>query len=69
MTERDLIEREAKRRCKEEAAMPLDRLACQDRRFRHDDRRPWWEAMYVPKIESEIDRLRKAGFVVSLPSS
>lgn len=59
-----LIEAEAKRRCLEND-YTLEFLACQDRRFRHDDRRPWWQAMYVSKIEGEIERLEKAGFVVA----
>jgi hypothetical protein len=58
-----LIEKEAKRRCIEQGTT-LEYLACQDRRFRHDDRRPWWRAMYCGQIEGEIERLQKAGFSV-----
>lgn len=61
-----LIEAEARRRCIE-AEYSLDRLACQDRRFRHDDRRLWWQAEYVPAIRREIERLEKAGFTVTVP--
>lgn len=60
----ELIEAEAKRRCIA-AGYSLDRLACQDRRFRHDDRRPWWEAEYVTAIRREIEDVEKAGFTVS----
>jgi hypothetical protein len=59
-----LIEAEAKRRCTK-AGPSLGYLACQDRRFAHDDRRPWWEAMFVGEIEGEIERLEEAGFVVT----
>jgi hypothetical protein len=67
MTEDDLIDREAKRRCKERD-FPLSRLAYDDRRFRHDDTRPWWQAALVPQIKAEIERVRKAGFSVTSPS-
>lgn len=60
----ELIEAEAKRRCLE-TGYTLEFLACQDRRFLHDDRRPWWQAMYCHGIKAEIKRLEKAGFVVS----
>lgn len=65
----ELIEQEAKRRC-EAADYSLDRIAREDRRFRHDDTRPWWQARYVPQIEGLIASVEQAGFVVvpSLPS-
>lgn len=59
-----LIDAEAKRLCVE-AGYGLDYIACQDRRFRHDDRRPWWQAMLCHQIQSDIERLEKAGFVVA----
>jgi len=62
-TESELIEREAKRRCVRDE-VPLTRLACEDRRYRHDDRRPWWEAEYVFSIKQEIEGLRRAGFTI-----
>lgn len=62
-----LVEAEAKRRCID-AGYSLDRMAREDRRFRHDDTRPWWKANYVYGITADIERLRKAGFVV-LPAA
>ncbi len=62
-----LIEAEAKRRCLD-AGPSLEYLACQDRRFAHDDRRPWWQAMFVGQIKGEIERLEKAGLIVSAPA-
>jgi hypothetical protein len=58
-----LIEKEAKRRCLADE-YTLDYLACQDRRFAHDDRRPWWKAMYYNRIKLDIEDLKKAGFSV-----
>lgn len=49
------------------ADYPLDRMAREDRVFRHDDTRPWWQAKYVPQIEDRITYLEEAGFIV-LPS-
>lgn len=65
---RPLIEAEAKRRCVE-AGYSLDYMACQDKRFRHDDRRPWWEARFFHQIENEIVQIEKAGFVVRLAAA
>ncbi len=62
-----LIEAEAKRRCLD-AGPSLEYLACQDLRFAHDDRRPWWQAMFVGQIKGEIERLEKAGLIVSAPA-
>jgi len=58
-----LIERECQRRCIA-AEYTLERLALQDRRYRHDDRRPWWKAHFEPTVRAEIERLERAGFVV-----
>jgi hypothetical protein len=63
---RELIEQEARRRC-ESADYPLERVAREDRRFRHDDTRPWWQAYFVPKIEGLIASVEQAGFVVLPP--
>lgn len=64
VTREALIEKEAQRRCLE-AEYTLDRLALQDRRFRHDDQRPWWKAYFEPTVRYEIEKLEKAGFALS----
>lgn len=60
----ELIQSEARQRCIA-AGYSLDRLACEDRSFRHDDLRPWWQAKFVPAIEGEIEAVEKAGFTVA----
>ena len=60
----ELIQSEAKQRCIA-AGYSLDRLATEDRNFRHDDLRPWWEAKFVPAIAREIEKVEKAGFTVA----
>jgi hypothetical protein len=64
LTEDELLEREAKRRCLA-AGVPLSQPAGDDRRYRHDDMRPWWQAQYVPKLKRQIEELRDAGFEVT----
>jgi len=67
-TEQDLIEREAKRRCRA-AGYSLERRACEDRRFSHDNLAYFWDAFYGNGVRLAIEQLRNAGFVVSAPSS
>lgn len=67
LTEEELIEREAKRRC-QAGGYSLDRLACEDSRFSHDNRAPFWDVFYGNGIRVAIEQLRNAGFVVSAPN-
>jgi hypothetical protein len=64
MSREELVEREAKRRCIRDD-YTLDYLACQDRRYRHDNMTPYWKAEYARHVECEIKRLEEAGFTVS----
>lgn len=58
-----LIEQEAKRRCVS-SGYTLDRFAYEDRIFRHDDRRPWWDAKFTHVIRHEIEKLEHSGFSI-----
>jgi hypothetical protein len=64
LTEDELLEREAKQRCLA-AGVSLSQPAGDDRRYRHDDVRPWWQAEYMPRLKRQIEELRDAGFNVT----
>ena len=63
ITRRELIEKEAQRLCLA-SGYTLDRSASDDRRFRHDDMRPWWDAMFSHRVAHDIEKLEHAGFTV-----